>query len=367
MKIIIVTNTSWNIYNFRLPLVRHLKAMGHTVHAAAPNDEYSQLLAEEIEKLHYISLNRKGTNPFEDYKLYRDLKKLYKQTQPDLIIHYTIKPNIYGTLAAKACKIPCINNVTGLGTVFLHNNISNTIAKKLYAYSFQFAEKVIFQNNDDLELFVKEKLCAAETATVIPGSGVDVNHFIQNKTEPKSTFTFAFVGRLLFDKGVVELIEAIRLLKKESINFNFLIAGKVETEAKLGVNEDTISQWEKEGLVDYRGIVKDIKSFLGEVDCVVLPSYREGNPRALLEAASMSLPMVATNVTGCKEVVVNGENGYLCEVKNSDSLALALKKIVSLPLNEYLSFGKMGRERVVNHFSEEIIIKKYEAIIAEAT
>jgi len=363
LKITVVANTSWNIFNFRLPLLRELESFGHEVHVIAPIDDYTEELKKKVTHFHPITLSRKGTNPFKDISLFLQFLHLYKSIKPQLSIQYTIKPNIYGVLAARRYHIPCICNVTGLGTVFLHDSLGSKIAKRLYKYSFKHSQLVFFQNTADRDLFVEKGLCKPQITDIIPGSGINTHHFQQEKHSEQKTFTFAYVGRMLFDKGIVELIEAIKEFKKSGYKASFIFAGAVETEADLGITKDMIQAWEKEGLIHYANVVKDMKTFLAEIDCVVLPSYREGTPRALLEAASMSLPIVATNVPGCKEVVIDEKNGFLCEPKNSHSLLEALKKMVSLPLNNRLLMGQAGRKRVKECFSDKVVLTKYRSAI----
>lgn len=365
MKITVVTNTSWNIFNFRLPLLRFLESQGHQVIVLAPEDEYSNNLKQEFNHFESIKVSRKGKNPIKDLFFFVELLKIYKKVKPDLCLHYTIKPNIYGALAARRLKIPHINNVTGLGTVFLHDNFSSKIAKKLYRIAFRKGGITFFQNQSDKQLFIEQGLCSEKLSDLIPGSGINTKVFEQIKKDTSGILNFAFVGRMLFDKGILELIEGIRKFKNAGHKANFIFVGKVETESGLGVNEDKIKEWEDENLIKYEGLISDMKKFLEKIDCVILPSYREGTPRALLEAASMSLPLIATNVPGCREVVVDGLNGFLCEPKNADSIFEALKKMLSLPLDKRILMGKEGRKRVISLFSEEIVLTKYNQVISE--
>ena len=365
MKITVVTNTSWNIFNFRLPLLRELRKSGHDIYIIAPEDEYSEHLKVDFDEFHSIKISRKGYNPFKDFMFFWQLLDRYKKIRPDLTIHYTIKPNIYGSLAAFCTKVPTINNVTGLGTVFLHDNLGSKIAKLLYKISFKKSELVFFQNPTDKALFVDMGLCPKDVAGLVPGSGIDVDYFKQERLNEQKVFTFAYVGRMLFDKGIIELIEAIKAFKIIGGKAKFIFAGQLETEAGLGIDLTVMNEWVEKGIIEYAGLVSDMKEFLKGIDCVILPSYREGAPRALLEAASMSIPLIATDVPGCREVVINEENGILCKPKNANSLLEALKKMVSLPLDKRLSMGKAGRKKVVECFSNKIVISKYQTAISD--
>ncbi|MFK7901074.1 MAG: glycosyltransferase family 4 protein [Cyclobacteriaceae bacterium] len=359
MKLLFVTNTSWNIANYRLSLIHSLQEEGHRVHAIAPIDDFSDSLKNKVDSFSSIQLSRKGTNPFTDFYLFIQLVRLYKRIKPDVIIHYTIKPNIYGSMAANWVDIPFVNNVTGLGTVFLHNNLSSRIAKRLYKFSFKKAKTVFFQNNADKTLFIEQGLCPKPIAQLIPGSGIDTSFFKRENKISNTLFTFIYIGRMLYDKGIIELINAIKILKQEGHSFQFYFAGQIETDAYLGINQNQLEQWEKEGLITYLGLVPNIKTTIESVDCVVLPSYREGTPRALLEAGSMETPVVATDVPGCQEVVIDEKTGFLCKPKNSTSLTNALKKMILLPFEKRAEMGSFSRERIKANFSDQVISKQY--------
>lgn len=365
MKIAIVLNTSWNIYNFRLNFVNKLLAQGHEVHTIAPHDEYTNILSNAGCIHHNVTMDSRGANPIKDSALIFELMWIYRRVKPDVILHYTIKPNVYGTIAASILRIPVINNVCGLGTVFLKDNFVSLIAIFLYRMSFRFANKVFFQNADDLKLFVEKNLIDKERADLVPGSGIDLGHFQPAPVLVNDTFTFLLISRLITDKGIIEYIEAIRKLKEEGINARFQILGSIDEEHKRGIKRQVIEEWIQQGLIEYLGTTDDVRQYINQADCIVLPSYREGTPRTLLEAASSSKPIIATNVPGCNNVVTDGYNGLLCNLKDADDLADKMRKMASLTPETRSTFGRNGRVKMEAEFDESIVIKKYLAALSD--
>ncbi len=363
MKIAIVLNTSWNIYNFRLGLVRSLINAGHEIIAVAPYDDYSSKLKEigcEYEK---VTMDSRGANPIKDFGLTIELFRIYRRINPDLILHFTIKPNIYGTLAARMLGIPTINNVCGLGTVFLNKGIVSFIARMMYKVAFRFPAKVLFQNDQDKKLFIDEKLIAEDIAELIPGSGIDLKKFVPVALPQNKEFTFLLISRLIHDKGIVEYIEAIKMLKKRGIKARFQILGAIDEEHRRGISADIIKSWIKDGLIEYLGRVPDVRNYIKNTDCIVLPSYREGTPRTLLEAAGMARPIVTTNVAGCNNVVKDNYNGFLCSLKDVDDLADKMFKMYSLSIKERQEFGNNGRILVEGSYDENVVINKYQELV----
>ena len=361
ITIAIVLNTSWNIYNFRLGLIRTLRKEGYNVVIIAPKDEYTAKLEAEGFPYYEIKMNNKGTNPFEDMLLIYNFYKLYKEIKPDVLLNYTIKPNIYSSLAAKMLDISVINNITGLGTVFLNNNLSSHIARWLYKISLR-QNAVVFQNSDDMKLFLEKKLVQKENVTLIPGSGIDTERFkpMLQKIENKP-FVFLMISRLIKDKGIEEYIESIRIIRQSEYGkmCRFKILGSLYLSNPTAISQETLDGWIEEGIVEYLGHSDNVQDEISKVDCVVLPSYREGLSRVLLEASSMETPIITTNVPGCRDVVDDGVNGYLVKVKSSEDLAHAIKKMISLSGLELQMMGEAGRSKVIKSFSEEKVVKKY--------
>ena len=359
MKVAIVLNTSWNIVNFRLSLIKSLQALGHEIHTIAPVDGYTHTLEEAGCIHHPLKMDSRGANPLKDIALVFELNSIYRSVRPDVILHYTIKPNVYGTLAAAPLRIPVINNVCGLGTVFLKKGPLSFIARFLYRTSFRFASKVFFQNPDDLNLFLNENLVPKNSVDLIPGSGIDLKRFSPVPYQRNAKFTFLLISRLITDKGVLEYIDAVKKLKAEGVEAHFQVLGAMDPEHKRGISREVIQSWINTGTIEYLGTTDDVREFISKADCIVLPSYREGTPRTLLEAASSSKPIIATNVPGCNQVVEHQVNGLLCKLKDSDDLAEKMNALVSLDDETLKTYGKNGREKMESEFDESIVINKY--------
>jgi glycosyltransferase involved in cell wall biosynthesis len=359
MKIAIVLNTSWNIYNFRMSLVREFLAQGHEVHTVAPVDEFTQNLTEAGCIHHRIKMDSRGANPIKDSALILELFMVYKEIKPDIILHYTIKPNVYGTLAAALLKIPVINNVCGLGTVFLKKNLVSAFAIMLYKISFRFAQKVFFQNPDDREFFIKEKLVSPERADIVPGSGIDLKKFQPLQFKRNKTFTFLLISRLITDKGVLEYIEAAKQLRQNGFNAHFQVLGAMDPLHARGIKVELIDEWIRTNTIEYLGTTDDVRYYISQADCVVLPSYREGTPRTLLEAASSGKPIIATDVPGCNHVVVDHYNGLLCKVKDANDLAGKMKEIAGFEDEMLKQLGRNGRMKMEAEYDESRVINKY--------
>lgn len=366
-KIAIVLNTSWNVYNFRLNLLKVLQNDGYIITVIAPKDEYSIRLKNEGFQYIDLKMNNDGTNILEELKLIVQLFKVYKFIHPDIILQYTIKPNIYGTLVARLLKIPVINNISGLGTIFLKEKIIYKLARFFYKVLLRFPKKVFFQNRDDHEKFLKQKLVKKINSETIPGSGIDINRFlpIYREEHDNEEFCFLMIARLIKDKGIVEYIEAIQIIKKEYQNVRFQLIGSLYLGNPTAIKEEELNFWIKEGLIEYLGVSDEIEIIISKSDCVVLPSYREGLSRVLLEAASMEKPIVTTNVAGCKDVVDHGVNGFLCEVRDSKSLAKNMINMLQLSKEDRKIMGQKGRQKVIQQFNEKILIDKYVSTIEE--
>jgi glycosyltransferase involved in cell wall biosynthesis len=339
--------------------IRALIKNGHEVHTIAPHDEYAKFLEEAGCINHVVRMDSRGANPIKDSALIVELFLVYYRVKPDMILHYTIKPNVYGTIAAALLRIPVINNVCGLGTVFLKNDAVSVIAMLLYKISFRFAKKVFFQNPDDLKLFLDKGLVPAKAVDLLPGSGIDLNKFTPLAYNRNNKFTFLMISRLITDKGVLEYIEAIKILKSEGIDVHFQILGAMDPEHKRGIKRELIQEWISAGLIEYLGTTNDVRKFIQQADCIVLPSYREGTPRTLLEAASSCKPIIATDVPGCNHVVINNYNGLLCKLKDADDLAEKMKQMAGLDNETLQKFGENGRSKMEAEYDESVVINKY--------
>lgn len=364
----VVANTAFNLFNFRLGLIKALQAEGYRVLAIAPQDEYVELLRERgVEFIEIKKLARKGTNPLNDFMLMNELRSIYKRHKVDIALQYTIKPNIYGTLAARLTGTKTICTVTGLGYTFLNQSISSRIAHSLYRLAFTFANKVMFQNSDDLETFVQGNLVNKEKTLLVPGSGIDIKEFSPEYCSPAGietgTTRFLMIGRLLRDKGVYEYAAAAKKMLGNGIRAEFHLLGDIDQDNPAAIRQSELDAWIQEGILDYKGYARDIRPFICEADCMVLPSYREGMPRVILEGMAMGKPCITTDAPGCKDAVVDGQTGFLCKVANADSLYEMLKKFVLLDKKTQHQFGKNARERAEKLFSTETINQIYIKIL----
>jgi glycosyltransferase involved in cell wall biosynthesis len=365
MKIAIVLNTSWNIFNFRMNFVRTLIAQGYEVHTIAPEDEYTKFLVEAGCHHHKVRMDSRGANPIKDSLLIMELWSIYRKIRPDIILHYTIKPNVYGTIAASLLRIPVINNVCGLGTVFLKDNLVSAVAILLYKISFRFAHKVFFQNPDDKKLFIEKGLVKAESVDLVPGSGIDLKRFQPMDFQRNEKFTFLLISRLITDKGILEYIRAIRKLKSKGVDARFQILGAMDPRHKRGIKSEVVKNWIEDDVIEYLGTTDDVRQHIEKADCIVLPSYREGTPRTLLEAASSSKPIITTDVPGCNHVVINDFNGLLCKLKDSDDLAEKMKQMSEFEDQKLQEFGRNSRAKMEAEYDESLVINKYLAALKE--
>ncbi len=364
-KIVISINTSWNIYNFRMGLIKALQEEGYKIYAVAPKDEYVKKLQEKGVECFDIFMNNKGTNPIEDIKTIWEYYKIYKEIKPGIALHYTIKPNIYGTIGAKLAGVKVINNISGLGTVFLNNSISSKIGRNLYKIALKFSNKVFFQNPYDRELFIENRLVDKGKTDLLPGSGIDTQKFKPLLKESSGKFKFLFIARLVRDKGIIEYVEAAKEILQKYKNAQFQILGAFYPGNPTAITKEQMQKWQDEGIVNYLGTSDRVSQIIKESDCVVLPSYREGLSRVLLEAASMEKPIITTDTPGCKDVIDNETSGFLCEVKNAKSLAKQMERMLNLSAKQREEMGKRGREKIVKEFDESIVINKYIQAVKE--
>lgn len=359
-KIIITANTSWYLFNFRLKLMLYLQDLGYEIIAVAPLDDYSNRFAAHGIQFNAMPMDNKGTNPFKDSLLILRLIWLFFKLKPKCILSYTPKCNIYGTLSAGMLNIPIVNNISGLGTAFIRENFITKIVKWLYKIALRKSAKVFFQNKDDLNFFIDKGLVETKRVGLLPGSGVDVHRFRpEANPTPRTQFVFLFVARMLKDKGISELVTATRLLKKQYPHVECQLLGFLDVQNSSAVSMQEMQTWVDEGVVNYLGVSDSVVDFLRQADCVVLPSYREGVPRSLLEAASVGKAIITTNAVGCREVVDDGINGFLCQPRSVNDLKAKMEKMLLLPEEQRLQMGRKGREKVLKQFDEQIVIDRY--------
>lgn len=358
-KIALSSNTAQAIYNFRLGVVKNLLSQGYEVFIIAPKDATVDKLVACGCTFVEVTIESRGVNPFKDVRLLRQYIQLYRAIQPHFIFHFTIKPAIYGTFAAKIVGVPSISVITGLGYVFIHENWIAKIARLLYRQALKFSLEVWFLNKDDLQLFVKQKLIPLDKGFVLPGEGVDTNFFSPRGKIKQEKLIFLMIARLIWDKGIKEFVEAARIIKAKYSHIEFQLLGEKADNIKNGVPQPILDQWVADGLVTYLGAVQDVRDFIAQASCVVLPSYREGIPRSLLEASSMAIPIIATDTVGCREVVLNQKSGLLCKVGNSRSLADQMEHFILMNNHSKKEMGLIGRQYIIDRFDESKVINIY--------
>jgi glycosyltransferase involved in cell wall biosynthesis len=366
-KILISVNTAWNVVNFRSGLIKALINQKYQVTVVAPDDEYAPHLRKLGCSFINIPMDNNGTHPGRDLKLLLRYFHLLRSERPMAYLGYTVKPNVYGSLAAHCLRIPVINNISGLGTVFINNTLLTSIVRFLYKVSLYRSHGILFQNPDDQALFIQSGLVRPESTDLIPGSGIDLTSYlpVPPVSGSKRPIRFLLVARMLRDKGVVEFVEAAKIVHERFPDVQFQLLGMVDSANSNSISLEKIRRWEADGLVRYLGKTDDVRPYLADSDCVVLPSYREGLPRSLLEAAAMSRPIIATDVAGCHEIVDHNINGLLCKVRDPYDLADKMLQMSQFSSDRRRAMGMAGRQKVISQFDEKIVILKYLSMIAQ--
>ncbi|KWE59713.1 glycosyl transferase [Burkholderia ubonensis] len=368
LRIVLVCNTAWAIYTYRHGLIRTLVARGAEVIVAAPDDRTVPLLEQMGCRYVPLAVASKGTSPREDLGTLAALYRHYRALQPHLVFHYTIKPNIYGSVAAWLARVPSVAVTTGLGYVFIQKSRAASIAKRLYRFAFRFPREVWFLNRDDLATFSGERLLAhPERARLLHGEGVDLEQFAPAPLPADDAPVFILIGRLLWDKGVREYVEAARVVRAQHPRARFQLLGPLGVDNPSAIGRDDVDAWVREGVVEYLGEAHDVRPHIAAADCVVLPSYREGVPRTLMEASAMGRPIVATDVPGCRDVVADGDTGLLCRARDSASLAERVTQMIALGPDGRAAMGRRGRQKVVAEFDEQKVVERYTITIRALT
>jgi glycosyltransferase involved in cell wall biosynthesis len=339
---------------------------GHDVVIMAPEDAYTKHLLDMGAK-HFDVPMKMNKNPVSDYFLYRRFLKAFRAVQPDIYLGYTIKPNVYGSMAAHKVGVPTVNNIAGLGTVFISDGIVARIAKTLYRIALGRANMVFFQNPDDRNLFTTNGIIKHDRHDLLPGSGVDLSKFAFSPlpvAPERDTLRFLLIGRMLWDKGVGEFVEAARQISKSRPDVQFCLLGGIDNDNPTAISRGQIDAWVEEGHVNYLGYSDDVAGEILKADCIVLPSaYPEGTPRTLLEASAVGRPIITTDAPGCRNAVDDGINGYLCALRDAVDLQDKLEKIIAKSPQERREMGRAGRAKMEQEFDEAIVIGKYLEII----
>lgn len=360
-KVAITSNTSWYLYNFRKNTILALISEGHEVFAVAPQDGYSEKLTELGCQFINIAIDQGGTNPLKDLATLKSFIQIYKKEKVDVVLNFTPKNNIYSTFAAKWCGAKAINNIAGLGVLFINESIPSKIARFLYKLSQSRADLLFFQNEDDRALFQQHRIAINTPTDRLPGSGVDLSRFTVSPSDDDGTVKFLLIARMLFDKGIAHYVEAARILRnKYGDKVEFRLLGFLDVNNPSAVSKAQMDEWVKEGIINYLGVSDNVEYEISKVDCMVLPSfYREGVPKSLLEAGAMGKPIVTTDNVGCRETVDDNVNGYLCELRSTKSLTEALDKMIQHSHKERIIMGLNSRSKIEAEFDEKIVLTKY--------
>ena len=308
MLILYSNHNSWSVYNFRLEMLLYLQSKGYHICIVSSGGKYLKKLENYGFDIFEINFKNSGKNIFSDIKLLFQYYFLYKKINPDIVLHNAIKPNIYGSIACRLLKIPVINNISGLGSLFISKSTLNFFILYIYRISHAKVNKVFFQNKYDLDLFIRKKIINNNTVELLPGSGVNLNKFHPRniKTQDDNMINFCFMSRLLVDKGINEYFEAADIIMSKYSNVKFFIMGQLWEDNPSSLNKKVFYDRINKCKVDYLGESDNIDKEIGKFSCIILPSYREGMSRILLEACSTGIPIIATNVPGCKEIIEEG-------------------------------------------------------------
>ena len=368
MHILLTVNTAWNLLNFRRALLSALLADGHRLTVLAPPDGCGPELEAMGCRVVPLEVDRKGLSPLRDAGLMWRIRRVLRRDRPDLVLSFTIKNNIFGAFAARLTAVPFVPNVTGLGTAFLSGRALQTLVETLYRSAFARAPVVFFQNADDQALFLQRRLVKPDQARRLPGSGIDLDRFAATSLParaPGDGPVFLMIARVLRDKGAVEYAQAAQALKATHPRARVQLLGPMDAVNRSAIDPAEVARWQAEGWIEYLGETDDVRPYIAAADCVVLPSYREGAPRTLLEAAAMARPLIATDVPGCRDMVEDGKTGFLCPVRDAAGLAQAMTRFSTLSRPEMAEMGAAGRAKIAREYDQALVIAAYRDLISE--
>lgn len=362
MKILYLITEDWYFCSHRLPLASSARDSGYEVVVATRVQNHGSQIQESNLILSPISMRRRSKNPLSELKTIVELIKLYRYEQPDLVHHVALKPVLYGSIAALVTKTPvCVNAIAGLGFVFSSRNWRAKLLKPVIRLLFRILlnrahSSVILQNPDDCKMLVNAGILEADHVALIRGSGVDLRQF-SVEAEPSGLPVVLLASRMLWDKGVGEFVAAVKRLRREGVQARFVLVGDGDRDNPASISDSQLHQWQDDGVIEWWGRRDNMPEVLAQAHIVCLPSYREGLPKVLLEAAACGRPIVTTDAPGCREIVRDGENGLLVPVCDEVALAQAIKRLIDNPkLRKQM--GLQGREIVEREFSLEQVIEE---------
>ena len=352
MRILVLANNDVGLYQFRRELLSEMIGRGHEVYISLPDGELVSPLREM--GCHFIDtpIDRRGINPATDLKLFSAYRRLLREIKPDLVVTYTIKPNIYGGISCRLSKIPYAANITGLGTAFQKKGALRTLVTLMYRTALKKSKTVFFENAGNMQTLQGERIVRREQCCLLSGAGVNLDHY-QPAEYPTDDppVRFLFIGRVMREKGIDELFGAMERLHAENIHCVLDVLGNYEEDYAEAIERYTAAGW-----LRYHGYQKDVRPFIVDSHCFVLPSYHEGMANTNLECAATARPIITSNIHGCKEAVIDGESGFLCEPKNADSLYEAMKRFSALSADERRKMGLRGREHMEQTFDKKIVV-----------
>lgn len=356
MIILILANHQLGLYKFRKELLERLVKVKYRVYVSVPEDEFTKELNDlGIKVINNKYMDRRGTNPVRDLRLMFYYKSLIRTIKPDVVLSYTIKPNVYGGYICGKLKIPYIANVTGLGTSIQNGGMLQKLILKMYKVGLKQAQKVFFQNTENRAFMVEHNIVNPEMADLLPGSGVNTDqHCYELYPDDSTKIIFTTIGRIMKDKGIDELLEAAKIVKKRHPKVEFRLIGEFDEEY-----EEKVNTYIEKGIISYLGFAKDVHLLIAESHAIIHASYHEGMSNVLQEAASTGRPVIATNVSGCSEIYEEGISGIGFNAKDVQSLINAIEIFLNLSRDERISMGKAGREKMKREFTREIVVQKY--------
>lgn len=351
MKIMILANYDVGLYQFRKELLEEL-LKENEVYISLPYGELIEALEAIGCRFLDTKVDRRGVNPRTDMKLLLDYFKLMRKIKPELVITYTIKPNVYGGIIARLLHIPYAVNITGLGTAFERGGFLTRFVTFLYKIACKRSKVVFFENSANRDLFLDKKIIASKQACLLNGAGVNLEKYQVTEYPSGDNIKFLFMGRVMAEKGINELFEAMKLLIKDGIKAELHVLGGYEEDY-----EEYIQAYEREGWLHYHGYQKDVKPFIHASHCFVLPSWHEGMANTNLECAASGRPVITSDIPGCKEAVIHGVSGYLMEPKNADELYHVMKRFTGLLYAERKMMGLMGRQHMERSFDKKQVVE----------
>jgi glycosyltransferase involved in cell wall biosynthesis len=358
--VVLTSNTSWYLYNFRRSTVTALVQRGYRVVCIAPWDDYSHRLVSELGAEHIaLPLDGKSTGPIRELRSLVFIHRTLGRLAPEYVFNFTVKMNIYGGTVCVLRGIPFANNISGLGTAFIHDSWLFRRVRQVYGLVNRRARHLFFQNEEDLAVFRKAGMLGVTSVTLLPGSGVDLSRFTPSLLPKSGPVTFLMIARLLGDKGVREYAKAAQLLQARGEQVRCVLLGQLGVSNRTAITEDEVSQWQQEDVVDYQGETDDVRPFIEQAHILVLPSYREGMPRTVLEAAAMGRPAIVTDVPGCRHAIEPEETGWLCEARSAESLAAQMQRVIEMDRGALQRAGDAARKRMEEQFSEERVVQAY--------